>query len=89
MEFFLFLFLVLGMLLWRNDWSQHWKSVEECCYYLLLLYFVLTLISGRSHVIALRRSYCDDCSHSCSYHKNIVLVFYFPLLFLLFWEGHK
>jgi hypothetical protein len=45
MEMLLFLFLVPGRLLWRNDWSQHWKSVEECCSYFLLLYFVLALVS--------------------------------------------
>jgi hypothetical protein len=93
MERSLFLFLVPGRLLWKNDWSQHWKSIEECCSYFSLLCFVLALVSGRSKVIALRRSYCDDCSLSCfyycSYHKNIVLIFYFPLSFLLFWEGHK
>jgi hypothetical protein len=44
-------------------------------------------------MIALRRNYCDDCSHSCfyyfSYHKNVVPVFYFLLVLLLFWEGHR
>jgi hypothetical protein len=35
----LFLFLVPGKLPWRNDWSQHWKSVEECYSYFLSLYF--------------------------------------------------
>jgi hypothetical protein len=35
-------------------------------------------------VIALRRSYCDDCSRSCFYyHKSIILVYCFPLVVLV------
>jgi hypothetical protein len=87
MKILLFLFLVLGRLPWNYNWSQHWKSVEELCSYFLLFYFVLSLVLGRSQVIDMRRSYCDEFSHSCfhycSYHKNVFLVFYFPLLFLL------
>jgi ABC-type transport system involved in cytochrome c biogenesis permease subunit len=56
MEMLLFFFLVPDRLLWRNEWSQHWKSVEECCSYFLLLYFVFSLVPERSQVIALRRS---------------------------------
>jgi hypothetical protein len=40
-------------------------TLEECCYYFLLLYFVLNIVPGMSHVIALRRSYCGDHSLSC------------------------
>jgi hypothetical protein len=37
-------------------------------------------------VIALRRSYCDDCSRYCFYYyyKSIILVYCFPLLLVLF-----
>jgi hypothetical protein len=59
MEMLLFLFLVPGRLPWRNDWSQHWKSVVLISYYCI---FILALIPDRSQVIALRRSYCYDCS---------------------------
>jgi hypothetical protein len=57
------------------------KSVVLISYYCI---FVLALVPGRSQVIALRRSYCDDCSHSCfyycSYYKNIILVCCFSLV---------
>jgi hypothetical protein len=93
MEMLLFLFLVPGRLPWRNDWSQHWKSVEEFVLISCYCIFVLALVPGRSQVIALRRSYCDDCSRSCfyycSYYKSIILVCCFPLLFLLFRAGHR
>jgi hypothetical protein len=62
MEILLFLFLVVGRIPWRNDWSQHWKSVVPISYYCI---FILALVPGRSQVIALRRSYCDDCSCYC------------------------
>jgi hypothetical protein len=80
----LFLFFFLSRLPWRNDWSQHWKSVVLISYYCI---FVLALVPGKSQVIALRRSYCDDCSCSyfyyCSYYKNIILVCCFSLVVAL------
>jgi hypothetical protein len=57
MEMYLF---VQNRLLWKNDWSQHWKSVEECC---ILCYFVIALVVGRSQVISLGGSYSDSCKH--------------------------
>jgi hypothetical protein len=31
---------------WRNDWSQHWKSVEEYCVYFLLLFLFWILFQA-------------------------------------------
>jgi hypothetical protein len=38
MEMLLFLFLVLVRLPWRNDWSQHWKSVFLISYYCIFCF---------------------------------------------------
>jgi len=50
MEMLLFFVLVSGRLLWKNDFSKHWKSI------------VLVLVPGNSHVIALRGGYSDGYS---------------------------
>jgi hypothetical protein len=46
--------------------------------------FVLDLVPGKSQVVALRRSYFDDCSRSCfyycSYYKSIILICCFSLI---------
>jgi hypothetical protein len=64
MEMLLFLFLVLGRLLWRNDWSQNWKSVVFISCY--CIGSCLRQVTGDSYekVIAMRRRYCENCSHS-------------------------
>jgi hypothetical protein len=45
----------------------------------LLLYFVLDL--GRSQVIALRRSYYDDCSCSCFYYCVTIRMLFLSVIF--------
>jgi hypothetical protein len=52
--------------------------------------FILALVPSRSQVIALRRSYCDNCScyYFYYYYKSIILVYCFPLLLVLFQAGH-
>ena len=41
---FFHVYLVAGRLPWRNDWSQHWKSVVPISYYWI---FILALVPGR------------------------------------------
>jgi hypothetical protein len=64
------------------------RVLKSCSYFLLLYFLFYSCSTGRSQVIALRRSYCDDFSHSCfyyfCYYNNIILVYCFPLLLLLF-----
>jgi hypothetical protein len=89
MEMLLFLFLILGRLLWMDDWSQDRNSDVLIYFYCI---FVLVVVLEMSRVIALRRIYFDNCSRSCfyycSYYKSIILVYCFPLLLLLFWASH-
>jgi hypothetical protein len=58
-------------------------------FFLIIVFFVLDLVLDGSQVIALKRSYRDDCSRSCFYYKNIILVCCFPLLLLLFRASHR
>jgi hypothetical protein len=39
-------------------------------------------------VIALRRSYCNDCSRYCYYYKSIIIVYCFPLVVLVPGRSH-
>jgi hypothetical protein len=59
-------------------------TLEECCSIPYYCIFILALVPGRSQAIALRRSYCDYCSHSCFYYyKSIILVYCFPFFVVL------
>jgi hypothetical protein len=58
-------------------------NIGRVLFLFLLLYFVLALVSSRSQVIALRRSYCGDCSHSC-FFIIIVLIIRMLLLSVIF-----
>jgi hypothetical protein len=59
-------------------------NTRRVLFHSLLLYFFLALVPGRSQEIALRRSYCDYCSHSYFYYyKSMILVYFFPFFVVL------